>query len=411
MARRVLHVLSQRPSLTGSGVTLDAVVRHAAVAGWEQQVIVGTPADDPTPAVGDLPTDRVDALTFAGEGGSARGDLTFPLPGMSDVMPYRSTRFSQLTSDQLTHYRAAWQQKVQTVVARFAPDVIHAHHAWLLSSWLQGCTAGVPVVTHTHGTALRQRQLSPALATEVEAGFGAHSRLVVLHEEHARQYSSWLGLESSQVRVVGAGYADETFSCQGRSADAVPTVVYAGKLSHAKGLPWLLDAIEALGKKSSALVFHVAGGGEGAESDELRARMAALAPLVEYHGRLAPADLAALLRRAWLFVLPSFYEGLPLVLVEALASGCRVVSTELPGVVSGLQPHVEHDLELVELPRLYSVDQPVDADLPAFVVRLAAAVERGLESGPLVRPGIHLDPFTWRAVFERIAAVWAEAIA
>ncbi len=38
---RVLHILSQRPSLTGSGVTLDAVVRHADAAGWEQQVVVG----------------------------------------------------------------------------------------------------------------------------------------------------------------------------------------------------------------------------------------------------------------------------------------------------------------------------------------------------------------------------------
>ena len=43
MAQRVLHILAQRPSLTGSGVTLDALVRRAHVAGWEQDVVVGVP--------------------------------------------------------------------------------------------------------------------------------------------------------------------------------------------------------------------------------------------------------------------------------------------------------------------------------------------------------------------------------
>ena len=47
MARRVLHLLSQRPGRTGSGVTVQALVREAAAAGWAQAVVVGTPADDP----------------------------------------------------------------------------------------------------------------------------------------------------------------------------------------------------------------------------------------------------------------------------------------------------------------------------------------------------------------------------
>ena len=40
----ILHVLSQRPSLTGSGITLDALVRHAA-PGWNQVVVVGVPLE------------------------------------------------------------------------------------------------------------------------------------------------------------------------------------------------------------------------------------------------------------------------------------------------------------------------------------------------------------------------------
>ncbi len=54
----IFHVLSQRPSLTGSGITLDALVRHADVAGWDQHAVVGMPAEDPHPEVERLPPDR-----------------------------------------------------------------------------------------------------------------------------------------------------------------------------------------------------------------------------------------------------------------------------------------------------------------------------------------------------------------
>jgi hypothetical protein len=85
---RVLHVLSQRPSLTGSGITLDALVRHADRAKWDQRVVVGVPATDPHPDVGGLSSSRIHPLIFG------RQPIGFDLPGMSDVMPYPSSRFS-----------------------------------------------------------------------------------------------------------------------------------------------------------------------------------------------------------------------------------------------------------------------------------------------------------------------------
>ncbi|MCA8945876.1 MAG: glycosyltransferase family 4 protein, partial [Planctomycetes bacterium] len=78
---RVLHLLSQRPLLTGSGITLDALVRHAAAVGWEQRVVVGVPQGESS-SVGDLPTEHIHPLHFGGEA------LDFHVPGMSDVMPY-----------------------------------------------------------------------------------------------------------------------------------------------------------------------------------------------------------------------------------------------------------------------------------------------------------------------------------
>ncbi len=157
-SRKILHTLSQRPSLTGSGVTLDALVLHASRAGWDQRVVVGVPVEDPHPAVGGLAPGQVHPLVFG------TGELDFPVPGMSDVMPYPSTRFSKMTPVQIDTYRSAWRGHLRKVIAEFQPDVIHAHHVWLLSSLLKDVAPGIPVVNQCHATGLRQMTLCPHLS-------------------------------------------------------------------------------------------------------------------------------------------------------------------------------------------------------------------------------------------------------
>ena len=55
-----------------------------------------------------------------------------------------------------------------------------------------------------------------------------------------------------------AGYREDLFHARGRAAGPGPTIVYAGKLSRAKGLPWLLDAAQQLSDALPDLVLHVA---------------------------------------------------------------------------------------------------------------------------------------------------------
>jgi hypothetical protein len=119
---RVLHALSQRPSLTGSGITLEAMVRHGVAAGLQQRVVVGVPAGDPHPPVGDLSNEHVHPLVFE------KPPLDFALPGMSDVMQYPSSRYSDLSDEQTASYRQAWSGHLRSVIEDFKPDVIHSHH-------------------------------------------------------------------------------------------------------------------------------------------------------------------------------------------------------------------------------------------------------------------------------------------
>ncbi|MGB0590286.1 MAG: glycosyltransferase family 4 protein [Myxococcota bacterium] len=402
MTQRVLHVLSQRPSRTGSGVTLEHIANHAAAVGWEQRAVIGVPADDPHPAVGTLAPSHIHPMVFE------RPPLSFPVPGMSDVMPYTSTRFSTLTEAQVRAYLGAWRAHIAPIIAEFRPDIIHSHHIWLMSSALKDIAPDIPVVTHCHATGLRQMALCPHLAERVKAGCRRNDRFVVLHQGHAEALVSALDISPDRVVVVGAGYGEETFGANGRSLSPGPQLLYAGKYSNAKGLPWLLDAVEALTPQLPGLTLHIAGSGAGEEAERLRARMEGMGQVV-LHGQVSQATLAEMMRRAAVFVLPSFYEGLPLVCVEAAASGCQVVATDLHGVRQ-LSDALGPWLRRVPLPRLERVDVPVADDLPAFVSALTEALASVLE-GPAPEITPELSLWTWGAVFGRVQAVWSELLA
>ncbi len=407
MTKRVLHVLSQRPSRTGSGVTLEAMVRQAGVAGWQQAAVVGVPAGETHPSVGNLLPNAVFPLFFTGEQGE-RADLDFPVPGMSDVMPYVSTVWSEMTTDQLAHYTTAWQQHLARVIADFAPDIIHAHHIWLVSSLLKDLAPQTPVVATCHSTGLRQMGLVPHLADEVRRRCARLDHFCVLRDDHGAILQEMLAVDSGRITVVGAGYQPDLFHRDPQVLAQPQDLLYIGKYSHAKGLPWLLDAFTSLLEKDGDRRLHIAGSGAGPEAEALRQRMQGLAPAVVLHGQLDQPQLADLMRRCGVCVLPSFYEGVPLVLVEAAACGCRLVSTALPGVVERIAPHLADCLTLVPLPRLEGSDQPVAADLPRFVADLEAALAQvvaGQKGTPGPTPEA-LAPFTWEAVFSRVERIW-----
>ena len=402
--RTVLHLLSQRPTLTGSGTTLDVLAHEAGRQGWHQHAVVGVPASAAAPRIEPIPADQIHPLLFE------TAALDFPVPGMSDVMPYPSTRFSAMTDDQWARYRTAWRDHLLAVRENVEPDLIHSHHLWLLSSLVKDCFPGVPVVTHCHSTALRQMELCPDRTAEIVAGVRRNNAFVSLHGNQAHQIAQTLDIAPTRIHTVGAGYRADLFHPEGRDASGAEQLLYVGKLSHAKGLPSLLDSVERLAQQRPTLRLHIAGSGAGPEADALRQRMDRLGTIVRYHGQLDQWHLADRMRRCSVCVLPSFYEGLPLVLVEAAACGCRLVATTLPGVVEQLAPHLGAALYPVALPPMAGIDTPVAEELPAFEGRLEAALVAALEAATPEpadgNPPPAVDAFRWSAVFQRIEKVW-----
>ena len=133
---------------------------------------------------------------------------------------------------------------------------------------------------------------------------------------------------------------------------------------------------------------------------------------VKIHGPLPQEELATIMKQCHIFVLPSFFEGLPLVLLEALACGCRLVSTALPGVLE-VTESIDRDLiRLVELPRLHGVDRPVSVDERRFEEELERAIEDQIH---LSREALAMDvsritrqisSCRWSSVFNRVEGVY-----
>jgi glycosyltransferase involved in cell wall biosynthesis len=399
---KVLQVTTQRPGWTGSGTTLEALA--SAAEGWTHAVLCGVPADEPLPAVAGVEPARVHAVRF-GPG----GDLPFPVVGMSDVMPYPSSVWSQLGAQQLDAWRAAWRPALERALEAERPDVLHVHHAWLGAALACEVAGEVPVVLHGHGTGLRQMQLTAHLREEVTAGASRAHGLCALHADHAARYREALGLPPERITVVGAGFDAARFRPRGGEPDA-DSVLFVGKWSEAKGVGPLLDAFAAVRARRPGAALRLAGGGAGPEAEGLRAR-ALSQPGVEVLGRLSDADLVAAMQAAQVFVLPSLYEGLPLVLVEAAAAGCRLVATALPGVLDALSEPLSQRLQLVPLPALEGPDRVAPSARAAFVADLAAGLEAALAAGtaPPSEPS-ELAPFTWAAVTRRVEAAWSAAL-
>ena len=406
---KVLHCLSQIPGKTGSGVYLQALVREGHKLGLEQWVICGVPASMPKVEIEHLADHHIFPIVFGAP------DLPFPVAGMSDVMPYPSSRFSSFDQDFLTRYERAFATKVQEVVKKIHPDIIHSHHLWLMTALIRRLFPEIPLVTTSHGTDLRQLHLADHLALRVIAGCQEVDKVMALNEEQKKKIMELYALDDQQVVVTGSGFRNDLFNTNLCSKGPQITLIYAGKLSRAKGLPWLLEAVELIDED---ITLAIAGGGEGEEAKKIRQQARSLAPKVHLLGALSQEELAAEFKKAHIFVLPSFYEGLPLVLLEALACGCRVVITDLPGI-NEICPKEALDaglITLVPLPELSGPDVPKADDLPRFVQNLRDAINKQINEARQQQASCYLplaaalQKNTWDHIFSRVMAIYQEVL-
>lgn len=110
------------------------------------------------------------------------------------------------------------------------------------------------------------------------------------------------------------------------------SLLCVGRLTPAKGQHLLLEAIAALHNGGEKVQLHLAGDGPDRVSLQRHAEALGISELVTFHGALNHDQVRALYAICDAFVLPSFAEGIPVVLMEAMASGLPCISTRIAGI-------------------------------------------------------------------------------
>ncbi len=166
-------------------------------------------------------------------------------------------------------------------------------------------------------------------APRVRAGYAAAyprlDGLVVLTEGDARHHRSLLG-DTCRVDVVPNALPHGI--PVRRSPLTAPVAVSAGSLIPRKGFDLLVDAWREVATAHPQWRLRIFGVGEQAEALTARIREAGLTGVVSLEG--FESDLASRFDEASLFVLPSRREGMPMVLLEAMAAGLPVVAADCP---------------------------------------------------------------------------------
>ncbi|MEM9581372.1 MAG: glycosyltransferase family 4 protein, partial [Pseudomonadota bacterium] len=109
-------------------------------------------------------------------------------------------------------------------------------------------------------------------------------------------------------------------------------ILFVGRLAAVKGVPLLVKAFAALHQRHPDAVLTLVG--DGPERGRIEALAAELgcAAALRFTGYLSQQEVAQELDRADIFALPSFAEGVPVVLMEAMASRLPVLATRIAGI-------------------------------------------------------------------------------
>lgn len=396
---RILSITAQKPNSTGSGVYLTELVKEYEILGHEQAVVAGVYRED----LIELP----DGVAFYPVYFCEEG-LPYPIVGMSDEMPYISTKYCEMSPEMVEQFRSSFMSVIERTVEELQPDLILCHHLYLLTALVREHFPGRKVYGFCHNTDLRQMQKTDLEREFIRREIGKLDHIFVPQRAQEEGVLTLYPVDKEKITRVGMGYNNQIFHLAEESCDkeGVTSLVFAGKIAEKKGVKSLLRAMALLGDEKELDMNRVqlllAGSTGNEEEYQMIEGLAGRCPCkVKFLGRLSQSELARVYQQSDIFVLPSFFEGIPLTVIEALACGDRVVMTDLPGIKEWIASvSSDADVRYVTLPRMRNADEPLEEDLPEFERMLADALKASV-----LQKETHLadvSQISWEAIAKEV---------
>lgn len=196
----------------------------------------------------------------------------------------------------------------------------------------------IPLISVVHSTLSQERHSFQAIRERLFPVLDRrYDRVIAVSEAVRKDYIALCGAPPEKVETVYNPVIHQGFWEQLEAEPRHPwlpdnreykVIVLAGRLCEAKNHALMLEAMKRLKERGEKVRLILLGDGELRERLEEQARRDGLNDTVDFAGFVP--NPAAYFKRADLVALSSRYEGLPTVLVEALAVGARIVSTDCP---------------------------------------------------------------------------------
>lgn len=274
-------------------------------------------------------------------------------------------------------------------------DVIHAN--WAICGAVAALLRGLhrrPIVVTLRGDDVTVAARSGVHRRLLRLAVTHASAVVCVAETMAQSLREALPDSAAKIRVALNGVGGEFAAVSAGSTEA-PRLLFVGSLIKRKGVDVLLRALARLQRRDLRLVIV----GDGPERDALQAQAAAsgIAAQIEFTGQVAPDAVAERFAASGIFVLPSYSEGRPNVLLEAMAAGLAVVATRIPGVVD----------TAVDGTHAWLFDAGDDAALAATLAEVLADADERRRRGAAARAEVHARGWTWAATAQTYADVFS----
>jgi glycosyltransferase involved in cell wall biosynthesis len=279
----------------------------------------------------------VEAILFA-NGRNSGFDLDFNFPAFTSHPLSTTTTFGTLTAAQREAYVQTFRERIRRATARFEPEIVHAHHGWVIAAALADLP--IPYVVSLHGTEQYGFDHYPAYRELALRGLRGARLLIALTERDRQQAIETYAVDPHKVLVVKSGVDTAIFKpaavdrarmlgAYGAPLDR-PIVLFGGKLTAIKGVDVLLRAAAIYGRMSPRPVTLIAGDGDERARLEQLARELGLEDIA-FLGHQGQPALIALANIADVGVFPSRRDAFPLVPVEVLACGTPIVAYDVGG--------------------------------------------------------------------------------
>lgn len=223
-------------------------------------------------------------------------------------------------------------------------DIVHIHSALtptvtVVRAGLMaaaGRARGCDVVVHAHGGNLHMWLRDAKARFILRAAMSPVDRVIPVWSAGEAALAEVLGPD--RVRLVDNGVdTDEFFPADGAGND-VPVIVYVGLLTPRKGVIDLIEASRLLTERGVAHRLSLVGGtpDEGVDA-ELEVTAAAATGTAELRGRFPASKMPAIYAEADIFCLPSWWEAMPLSVLEAMACGLPVVASDVGDISRAIE--------------------------------------------------------------------------